>query len=255
MSALDVELVVDGDPSGDELRSLRRWLLEVPEFRGRVSLRESAPGPGEMGPRLDAVVLALGGAAERSAEALDHTLTAWLTSRRRPAPGAAFTLQARITPDEIVASVSGNLENGQLDASLRGFVDELTERMRREREANKLAGAAGQSRIRPSRPSRDDDGADGCAGLADAEVRALAEAFDSRAKAVTLLRNAGLRPESFTVFDSAPDAQAYWAEVGHELALGRAPGGRRRLLAAAAAEYPGNPAFRGDIDGPPPAAS
>ena len=33
---------------------LRQWLLDVPEFRGRVSLRESAPQTGEMGARLEA---------------------------------------------------------------------------------------------------------------------------------------------------------------------------------------------------------
>jgi hypothetical protein len=248
MNVLDVELVVDGDPSGDELRSLRRWLLDVPEFRGRVSMRESVPGPGELGSRLDVVVLALSGAVERSAEALEHTLAAWLSSRCRPGLGARRTLTVQITPGEVVASVSIAPAGGQLDPSVRAFIDGLTERMRRERAADRAAGNVGSAPIRPS-----EDGVEGWAGLADDEVIALAEAFGSRAKAVTLLRKAGLRPELFAAFDVATDPQAYWVEVGHELALGRALDGRRRLLAAAAAEYPGNLAFRGYWDGARPA--
>jgi hypothetical protein len=243
---VDVELRVVGDPTGDELRGLARWLVGVAEFHGRVSLREPAAGPGEMGRRVEAVVLALGGAAERSADALDRTLAGWLSSRRRP-PGGGFSLQLRISPGEVVASVSTGLPDGQLDASLRAFVDELTARLRSERDAAQAAD--------PARRSRDngDNSADGPAGFAEVEVGELARAFDSRAKADGVLRRAGLRPESFGAFEGAPTAQAYWAEVSHQLRLGKAPGGRRRLLAAAAEEFPGNPAFRG-TDGLPPVA-
>jgi hypothetical protein len=235
VSTVEVEFVVTGDPGGDELRSLRRWLLDVPEFRGRVSLREFVPRPGEMGPRVDAVVLAFTEAAERSTAALDRALAAWLASRRRPRDGTPFTLRVRITPDEVDASLSTSLDNGQLDASLRAFIDVLTARVRGDRGVARTTGSA-------RRPG--DDGAGGCVGLAGAEARELARAFDGRAKAEALLRRAGLRPESFPAFEGAPHAEAFWAEVGRQLALGKAPGARRRLLAAAAAEYPGNPVFR-----------
>lgn len=47
---VDVEITTGDASSGDQLRNLRRWLLDEPEFRGQVALREASPRAGEMGP-------------------------------------------------------------------------------------------------------------------------------------------------------------------------------------------------------------
>ncbi|WP_261574940.1 effector-associated constant component EACC1 [Frankia gtarii] len=238
---MDVELAVDGDPSGDEARSLRRWLLETPEFRGRVSLRESPPDPAELGRRIDAVVLALGGAAENSAESLLEVLQGWLSSRRRTPAAVPFSLQLRLAPGEITASVSAELANGQLDESLRAFIDELTARLRSNAEVACPADV--------TRPPGEIT--DGPAGFAAHEVRELARVFNSAPRVDLLLRAAGLGPELFLAFESAPNVLAYWTDVGHQLALGRSPRGRSRILAMAADEFPANPVFRGAREVPP----
>ncbi|WP_322750309.1 MULTISPECIES: effector-associated constant component EACC1 [unclassified Frankia] len=65
--------------AGDDMRSLRDWLVEEDELRGRVRLVEVPPAPGELGPLLDALNIALesGGAATT----LATIAVAWIRSR------------------------------------------------------------------------------------------------------------------------------------------------------------------------------
>src|SRR5262245_50319509 len=86
-------------------------------------------------------------------------------------------------------------------------------------------------------------GHDRAGGLNEAEVTALATVFATPVAATVLLRRAGIAPERFPAFVPGLTAESFWSMVAVELAHGRCPGGRGQLLSAAAAEYPGNPAF------------
>jgi hypothetical protein len=84
---VDVEIVVDDDPFGDELRNLRGWLLDEVELRGRVSLRERPTGQDTLtGGIPEAVVVAVAAAGVGGTAALVRTLgnvlVAWLKTRR-----------------------------------------------------------------------------------------------------------------------------------------------------------------------------
>lgn len=103
--SVNIEIMVDDIESGDEPRNLRGWLLDEPEFRGRVRLREALPRPGVMGPVPDALVLTLAGGggvvATATVRMLGSVLIAWLKSRTsqvevtlRRADGAEVTLNA-----------------------------------------------------------------------------------------------------------------------------------------------------------------
>ena len=65
---------------GDEIRSLRDWLLREEELRGRVRLIETPPRSGELGPVADGLVVALvpGGAAS----VLAADAIAWIRAQR-----------------------------------------------------------------------------------------------------------------------------------------------------------------------------
>jgi Effector Associated Constant Component 1 len=101
---VDVEIMVGNVESGDELRNLRAWLLDEPEFRGRVTLREAPPRPGEMGPDVGALVLTLvaaGGAVltEATLRKLGSVLTTWLKARKRTNTSADPTMITIRRPD------------------------------------------------------------------------------------------------------------------------------------------------------------
>jgi hypothetical protein len=131
---MDVEVMIGGVASGDELRSLRTWLFDEPEFRGRVTLREMPPQPGNMGPSADALVLALasGGGAVLVATALrtlGSVLVEWLRSRTgqvevtaRRADGVEVTLSATQVRRLSAADVGKTLDDlvSRLDRSPDG---------------------------------------------------------------------------------------------------------------------------------------
>jgi Effector Associated Constant Component 1 len=114
--SVGVEITVEGVASADELRNLRTWLLDEPELRGRVILREALPQPGEMGAGADALVLALAGGgavlAATTVRTLSGVLITWLKSRTsrvevtvRRADGSGVTLSVtevrKLSTDEV----------------------------------------------------------------------------------------------------------------------------------------------------------
>ncbi|MEV7169218.1 hypothetical protein AB0O18_05950 [Streptomyces sp. NPDC093224] len=77
---MHVALISEGPDGGEQLRSLRDWLADAQELRGRVDAVERPPETGTLGPVLDALSVALGPAGAVSAFATG--LIAWLRTRR-----------------------------------------------------------------------------------------------------------------------------------------------------------------------------
>ncbi|WP_330294199.1 effector-associated constant component EACC1 [Streptomyces sp. NBC_00503] len=77
---MHVALISEGPDGGEQLRSLRDWLADSQELRGRVDAVERPPETGTLGPVLDALSVALGPAGAVSAFATG--LIAWLRTRR-----------------------------------------------------------------------------------------------------------------------------------------------------------------------------
>lgn len=80
-AGVDVRLeVVGSDNQNDELGSLRHWLGDEPEFRGRVRVVEAPLQPGRMGGLADflSVAVASGGALT----VLARSVSVWLEQRR-----------------------------------------------------------------------------------------------------------------------------------------------------------------------------
>ncbi|WP_267895439.1 effector-associated constant component EACC1 [Streptomyces sp. CB01201] len=77
---MHVALISEGPDGEEQLRSLRDWLADSQELRGRVDAVERPPETGTLGPVLDALSVALGPAGAVSAFATG--LIAWLRSRR-----------------------------------------------------------------------------------------------------------------------------------------------------------------------------
>lgn len=63
----------------DQLRDLHSWLIEEPEFRGRVRILERDGAPHELGPTTDLLQVALGSGG--AVAALAGIVIAWLNSR------------------------------------------------------------------------------------------------------------------------------------------------------------------------------
>ncbi|MFG1845880.1 effector-associated constant component EACC1 [Micromonospora carbonacea] len=77
---MDAVVVAEGPNAADDLRSLRQWLTDTEELRGRAQSKESPPPVGTLGPVLDALLVALAPGA--AVTALATTLVAWLRNRR-----------------------------------------------------------------------------------------------------------------------------------------------------------------------------
>jgi hypothetical protein len=75
-----VSVSLDHDDSADQLRGLAGWLRNENEFRGRVTLTERIPEPGQMGGVLDALTVAIGSGG--AAGTLVQSLFLWLRQRR-----------------------------------------------------------------------------------------------------------------------------------------------------------------------------
>lgn len=76
---MDVSVVIVGDRAGEELRSLRAWLVEENELRGRVRLRQRPPEPDELGAVDDVLTVAFGPGG--AATVLASVLITWIRHR------------------------------------------------------------------------------------------------------------------------------------------------------------------------------
>ncbi|HEV8558659.1 MAG TPA: hypothetical protein VGR06_20005 [Actinophytocola sp.] len=93
-------LIIGSDDAHDELGSLRRWLADEPEFRGRVRMQEAPVQFGQMGGLVEAlsVAVASGGALT----VLANSVSVWLRERRS-------TLTVKIVkPDGTVEDINAS---------------------------------------------------------------------------------------------------------------------------------------------------
>jgi len=87
---MDVEIMTGAGASCDDLRNLRSWLIDEPEFRGRVTLCESSPHAGEMGVETASMVVGLAASgsglalASASVRTLGSVVITWLKARTNP---------------------------------------------------------------------------------------------------------------------------------------------------------------------------
>lgn len=119
-----MEVSITGVDSTENLRTLRTWLAEEPELRGRVRLVERPPEPGHLGtvPELILVTLGTGSATTGFATAVN----AWLQHRAvdvactvtRIADGTGITMSARQLR-QADAATRGRLAR-ELSATLAG---------------------------------------------------------------------------------------------------------------------------------------
>ncbi|MFE5587624.1 hypothetical protein [Kitasatospora sp. NPDC056531] len=107
-------LTAAGGQEADELRSLRTWLTDVDELRGRVTSVESPPVPGTLGPVLDALAVALGPGG--AATALATAVISWIRQRR-----GEVTLKIS-RPDGASVEISGKRVQGLDDGTIRAVL-------------------------------------------------------------------------------------------------------------------------------------
>jgi hypothetical protein len=113
---MEVIVSVSGeDSASEELFSLRQWLADEEELRGRVRLLEGSPRPGRLGglPEAVAILLGPGGAGA----VLATSLIAWIrqrtgdiTLRVTRSDGSSLELEARRVRGLTAAGVSAQVE-------------------------------------------------------------------------------------------------------------------------------------------------
>jgi hypothetical protein len=119
---MDVAVIAEGPDGGEQLRSLRDWLVDSQELRGRVDGVERPPETGTLGPVLDALSVALGPAG--AATAFATGLIAWLRTRRGE-------VHIKVTlPDgsslELTAKRVSGLDAGALQQQVTNVADLLS---------------------------------------------------------------------------------------------------------------------------------
>lgn len=115
---VDVRVEIAGDRSGDEMRSLREWLVDDASLRGRVRLTAAPPREGTLGAGMDALVIALGNGG--AVTALATVSVAWL-KRRTGRMKVKFT-----RADGAMVEISTDLVWPQTAQELRETVQVLT---------------------------------------------------------------------------------------------------------------------------------
>lgn len=109
------------DLSADELRSLRRWMLDVRGLAGPVDLQQADPKPGEMGSLTDALVVAAGSGG--AITAIAGALVSWLRHR-------TTDLTIKITrADGSALEVDGKRVRGVDPDQLNVMVEDLAARL------------------------------------------------------------------------------------------------------------------------------
>jgi hypothetical protein len=103
--------------SADELRSLRRWMLDVRSLSGPADLQQADPKPGEMGSLTDALVVAAGSGG--AITAIAGALVSWLRHR-------TTDLTIKITrPDGSALEVDGKRVRGVDSEQLNVMIKDL----------------------------------------------------------------------------------------------------------------------------------
>ncbi|WP_031084685.1 effector-associated constant component EACC1 [Streptomyces sp. NRRL WC-3549] len=118
---MDAAVIAKGPDAGDQLRSLREWLTDAPELRGRVGAVERPPQPGTLGPVLETLAVALGPAGAVTAFATG--LVAWLRTRRGDVH-IKVTLPDRSSLELTAERVSG-LDAGTVQQQVKDLADLL----------------------------------------------------------------------------------------------------------------------------------
>ncbi len=109
------------DLTADELRSLRRWMLDVRGLSGPVDLQQADPQPGEMGSLTDALIVAAGSGG--AITAIAGALVSWLRHR-------TTDLTIKITrPDGSALEVDGKRVRGVDSDQLTVMIEELAARL------------------------------------------------------------------------------------------------------------------------------
>jgi Effector Associated Constant Component 1 len=102
---VDVVVRVEGPGAADELRSLRTWLIDDDDFRGRVRLHEADPAQETLGGIVNELTIAVGSLGA----ALATVLVTWLKTR-------VGRVRLRVTrPDGAVVEMNAEQVRG-LDA-------------------------------------------------------------------------------------------------------------------------------------------
>jgi hypothetical protein len=107
--------------SADDLRSLRRWMIEDGELRGPFEFRQAGPRPGEMGSLTDALVVAAGSGG--AITALAGVLISWL--RHRTSDVTVTVTRPDGTTLEFSASRIRGLDGSAVGAEIRQLAGQL----------------------------------------------------------------------------------------------------------------------------------
>jgi Effector Associated Constant Component 1 len=112
----ELTITPGSETATDELYSLRAWLLEEEDLRGRIGLVESPPASGKLGALPEALTMALGpGGAATAASAL----IAWLRYR-------TSDVRLKLTrPDGSTLEVESRRVHGISTADVSAHVDQL----------------------------------------------------------------------------------------------------------------------------------
>jgi hypothetical protein len=121
MDAGSTYAISGNDLSADELRSLRRWMLDVRGLGGPVDLQQAEPKPGEMGSLTDALIVAAGSGG--AITAIAGALVSWLRHR-------TTDLTIKITrPDGSSLEVDGKRVRGVDSEHLNVMIEDLAARL------------------------------------------------------------------------------------------------------------------------------
>jgi hypothetical protein len=112
---VDVRVAVEDDDALAELESLRDWLADVDDLRGRVVGVEIAPPAGALGPVLDTVLVAVGPGG--AAAAFATALVSWMRHRR-----GAVKIRVEM-PDGRSVRLDADHVQGLSVAELRALLD------------------------------------------------------------------------------------------------------------------------------------
>jgi hypothetical protein len=124
---VDVRVSAEGENPADELESLRDWLADAGELRGRVTGVEPPPPVGALGPVLDSVLIAMGPGG--AAAAFATALVSWLRHR-----GGAVKIRVELSDGTAVRVDATDVRRFDV-AELRSLVETVTHAVVRAREA------------------------------------------------------------------------------------------------------------------------